>query len=377
MKYILYSFFFLLLLSCSKTESNIGVTSAPHKKHTVILYAIADNNLYNYAEKNIQAIEKYWDNSFNGNFVVVLDAPDYVIRKRPSVFKVEKPNNIEILPNNPNFDTTDKFTMKNIISDIKKQYPSDKYTLILWSHATAWLPNNYELEQNRNIFTKSFGKNKEKELSIFDLEEIIPDNSFETIIFDACFMSSVEVLYQLRNKSKYTIASTAEILQTGFPYKELTLQLFDESKSPIDWAKSYFDYYNSQKGIYKSATISVIYNQYFKELETIMKKISIKEKNHIIINTQNIQKYDRLRESIFYDFYNYIEQFNLDNSKLNELKSILDKLVIYKANTETFAKKIIINKHSGLSTYILSDRTPKILLDEYKKYNWYNLLNTN
>ena len=189
-------------------------------------------------------------------------------------------------------------------------------------------------------------------------------------------MSSVEVLYQLRNKSKYTIASTAEILQTGFPYKELTLQLFDESKSPIDWAKSYFNYYNSQKGIYKSATISVIYNQYFKELETIMKKISIKEKNHIIINTQNIQKYDRLRESIFYDFYNYIEQFNLDNSKLNELKSILDKLVIYKANTETFAKKIIINKHSGLSTYILSNRTPKILLDEYKKYSWYNLLNT-
>ena len=117
MKYILYSFFFLLLLSCSKTESNIGVTSAPHKKHTVILYAIADNNLYNYAEKNIQAIEEYWDNSFNGNFVVVLDAPDYAIRKRPSVFKVEKPNNIEILPNNPNFDTTDKFTMKNIISD--------------------------------------------------------------------------------------------------------------------------------------------------------------------------------------------------------------------------------------------------------------------
>lgn len=168
--------------------------------------------------------------------------------------------------------------MKNIISDIKKQYPSDKYTLILWSHATDWLPNNYELEQNRNISTKSFGKNKEKELSIFDLEEIIPDNSFETIIFDACFMSSVEVLYQLKNKSKYTIASTAEILQTGFPYKELTLQLFDESKSPIDWAKSYFDYYNSQKGIYKSATISVIYNQYFKELETIMKKISIKEK---------------------------------------------------------------------------------------------------
>ena len=77
------------------------------------------------------------------------------------------------------------------------------------------------------------------------------------------------------------------------------------------------------------------------------------------------------------DFYNYKEQFNLDNNKLNELKSILDKLVIYKANTETFAKKIIINTHSGLSTYILSDRTPKILLDEYKKYSWYNLLNTN
>ena len=71
-------------------------------------------------KKNIQAIEKYWDNSFNGNFVVVLDAPDYAIRKRPSVFKVEKPNNIEILPNNPNFDTTDKFTMKKYYIRYKK-----------------------------------------------------------------------------------------------------------------------------------------------------------------------------------------------------------------------------------------------------------------
>ena len=72
------------------------------------------------------------------------------------------------------------------------------------------------------------------------------------------------------------------------------------NQKPYRLGKSYFNYYNSQKGIYKSATISVIYNQYFKELETIMKKISIKEKNHIIINTQNIQKYDRLREFLFF-----------------------------------------------------------------------------
>lgn len=244
-------FFILLLVACSEDELDIEKpeTIFPYKKHTVILYAMADNDLYLYAEKNIQDIENQWKDSFDGNFVVVLDAPDYIRDKRPSVFKIEATENIKILPRLTDFQSSDKEVMKKILTDIKLQFPSDKYTLILWSHGTGWLPQKFDLEQDFSVPSKSFGKDKGHEMSIFDLSEALPDNGFDTIIFDACFMASVEVLYELRKKSKYFIASSAEILQTGFPYQSLTSMFFDDSKTPIHWATYFYDFYNDKKGV--------------------------------------------------------------------------------------------------------------------------------
>ena len=51
-----------------------------------------------------------------------------------------------------------------------------------------------------------------------DLAEVLSPYRFDYILFDACFMGSVEVLYELRHSARYFIASPAEILADGFPY---------------------------------------------------------------------------------------------------------------------------------------------------------------
>lgn len=40
------------------------------------------------------------------------------------------------------------------------------------------------------------------------------------LVFDTCFMSSIEVLYEMRNSFDYIVSSPTEVLATGFPYKK-------------------------------------------------------------------------------------------------------------------------------------------------------------
>lgn len=364
-KYILLLLTFILISCQNDSYEPIEQESIfPYKKHTVILYAIADNDLYAYAEKNIQNIENKWDNNFDGNFVVALDIPSYVHNKRPSVFKIEEEKNVEIIPYNIDFQSTNPKTMKSVLEKIKRQFPSEIYTLILWSHGTGWLPQNFYLQQDSNIPSKSFGKEKHVEMSIFDLKEALPDKGFETIIFDACFMASVEVLYELRQKSNYFIASSAEILQTGFPYEKLTPLFFAEN-SQKKWAETFYSFYNEKKGVYRSATISVTDNRFFDELANSVGKIEFPD--HFSIEKNQIQSFDRTKKPIFYDFYDFFSHFDTEQN----IKNSLEKLILYKANTPIFAKKFTIKTHSGLTSFIfLENKTTQELQEYYKKYAW-------
>lgn len=213
-------------------------------------------------------------------------------------------------------------------------------------------------------------------MSIFELSEALPDNGFETIIFDACFMASVEVLYELRKKSKYFIASSAEILQTGFPYHSLTPMFFDDSKMPIHWAIDFYDFYNDKKGMYRSATVSVTENYFFDELAQVIKDFQVSEKQLTFsIEKQIIQRFDRSKIPIFYDFYDYLEKLDGENSvRLESIKNVLKKLIPYKAHTPTFAKRLEINMHSGLTTYAFLRESDLALSSYYKKYTWYMYL---
>lgn len=372
-KSILVFILTFVLVSCQKDnyEPLAQETIFPHKKHTVILYAIADNDLYTYAEKNIQDIENQWNSHFDGNFVVALDIPAYARKKRPSVFKIEKDKNIEIIPYSADFQSSNPKTMKTILEKIKRQFPSEKYTLILWSHGTGWLPQDFDLQQDSDIPSKSFGKEKYAEMSIFDLKEALPDSGFETIIFDACFMASVEVLYELRQKSKFFIASSAEILQTGFPYEKLTPLFFTEN-SPKKWAETFFNFYNEKKGVYQSATISVTDNHFFDDLANSVKKIAFSDNfSNFLVEKNKIQSFDRTKKPIFFDFYDYFSHFDTEN-----IKHSLEKLVIYKANTPIFAKKFSIKTHSGLTSFIFSENKNQILQQYYQKYTWASFLKT-
>ena len=93
--------------------------------------------------------------------------------------------------------------MKQVLNDIIQMYPAQEYRLILWSHGTSWLPAGSSL--------RSFGEDSGKQMNIPDLAENLPIK-FDFILFDACLMGSVEVVYELKEKANFIISSSTETI---------------------------------------------------------------------------------------------------------------------------------------------------------------------
>ena len=67
--------------------------------------------------------------------------------------------------------------------------------LILWSHGTGWINS-----------TRSFGDDGGNNINIYELAKILPIQ-FDCIVFDACYMSCIENLFELREKTRYVLSS--------------------------------------------------------------------------------------------------------------------------------------------------------------------------
>lgn len=95
---------------------------------------------------------------------------------------------------------------RDVFSD--DAYQAESYGLIYWSHGDGWIPN--PLPSTRWI-GQDWG-NGSRYMNISDLVSILSGAPhFDFILFDACFMQSVEVAYALRSFTDYYIGSPTEI----------------------------------------------------------------------------------------------------------------------------------------------------------------------
>src|SRR5690606_447791 len=90
-----------------------------------------------------------------------------------------------------------------------------------------------------------------------DLRDVLPSD-FEYIIFDACSMASIKVVYELRNNAQYILASPTEVLSSSYPYGQIVPYLFGGKDGLIKIGQTFMNYYLSFEGEYASATVSLI-----------------------------------------------------------------------------------------------------------------------
>jgi len=348
----------LLLVACLCLScSNDGTEQEPAIR-TILVYMAADNNLYKSAYKNIDDMQKAAIPS-EYNLLVYIDTPN----NNPNLLKIKK-GAIDTVKQYNTQNSASKQILKSVIDEIFSLFPAESYGVILWSHGTSWLPEGvYDYIKETN--TRSFGKDENKEMEITDLAEALPEN-LDFIIFDACLMSGIEVLYQLRNKTKIIIASPTETLVAGFPYEKTLPFLVMPEPNYGEIALAYMEYYKNRNGNLQSASIAIIDT---KQLELLANLVKGTIKNEICPNRELIQRYDTRKPALLFDFEDYLEHIILNESDFIALRKQISRTVIYNDFTPYFLDEFPIEKSCGISIYIpFANDT---LFNQYSLLDWY------
>ncbi len=343
------------LYACRKSALPDGTENL----RTVLVYMGGDNSLSDETDEKIESLRKASVES--GRLLVFQDA----LGSSPRLIEI-KSGNIILLKTYESENSASPAVFKNVLNDVEKSAPAASYGLILFSHASGWLP------QRTIIKPSAVVQDGKEDLELIDFAAAIPDKFFDFIVFEACFMTGIEVMYELQNKTEFIVGSSAEILSPGFTpiYPQLIPLLFSKEPDLKGFAQIFFNYYNSLKGDYQSATIAVIRTSGLQPLAFWLK--SNVDRTLPSSDLKNVQKFDRYADyTLFFDFEDHLQRVSPAGSHAR-LRELLNETVTYKAATNSFMKGssgFDIKHFCGLTTYIPQSGFPH-LNEEYKKLRW-------
>ncbi len=372
----------LFSVGCSSDDQDaIPVVNEPQpltKSHTLIIYMLGDNNLSSDMDKNLQRIlSVYSEVPELGNIAIFYDRGTYTrLTKLVIEDGMVKQKLLEDYPKGKSA-LGEEFT-KGVMAKVREELPADSYGLILSSHGGGWVPaeifDMYYLLGPDSSSTASaqpmfFGQDGSDYMEIPELRAGLEEMHFNYIIFDACLMASVEALYEMRNSADFIIASSAEILGTGFPYEKIIPMLFTNGHMLVRVCEEYMSYYAESSG-----TISLINCHELENLAVAVKDVLAawyeKEDAGQTLRHERIQHFDGFYRHLYFDLRDYLDEI----SDLGHFDTALNKAVVYKDCTDNFytgfvysgapvgetgdAHVIRIRSHSGLTCHIEQDDCP-------------------
>lgn len=360
-----------VLTACSENEQPEIKIPAPR---TVLVYLAADNSLgagsNGFDTQNIASMLKgaTSQNLNNSNLVVYL-APNSKTN-HPQLMQITAKGKV-IKREYVNQNSASPETLREIIQTTKELFPADSYGLIMWSHGSNWFPSDITNTKSSRAIIQDVSHNSWLEME--DLQQAIPENMFDFILFDACYMGGVEVMYAMKNKAEYIMASAAEVMGAGFPYERIVSDLFSSADKETYLKKicdNFYDYYqNDPHNAYNPyGTIALVKTSALPELASATNQIlkTSFDKTEAI-NLSSLQRYFRPTFYNMYDFEDYISRIATEE-QLSTFKTSLDKAVIYKLKTSQFL--FPINKYCGLSCFVVTSRYPDAN-KRYEEQDWF------
>lgn len=372
----------LIAFSCEKDEPPF----VEKNDKTLLVYIMGENSLSQFIEDDIAEMERGFKTSDYNNLILFID--DY---SKPRIVRVEKNNSGESIRNEvflyeKELLSTDPDVMKEVFSYVFKRYPAESYGLVLWSHGDGWLPD-YD---GRSRWIGQDGGNYGPKMNIPELASVLKQfPKFEFIFFDACFMQSIEVAYELRNYAEYIIGSPTETPGPGAPYQLMIPIMLKKQANMEKMVNDYYRYYSTSASQHEwtyGAAISVIKCSELEKLCTETKKIVSEYKDYLgNADLSKVQMYDfrnginsSKKSCLYYDINSFFKSF-VNEKGYNIWKQQLDKCMPYKATTNSCYSgpgrcsfPIDTEQYSGLSTYILqTGNNYSKWNDYYKELNWY------
>lgn len=239
----------LLLTSCHKDDEP---QTTPYKR-TVLVYIVADNNgLASYAQEDLAEMKEGMAQVSDGmlHLLVYIDtgsSPRLVELKKQNGQVVEDVVRTYDDRNSVGVDET-----REVFADVfsNPDFLAEGYGLIYWSHGDGWIP--YGQASTRWVGQdKGDGDHRMNISELVTILQSVPHLDF--LMFDACFMASVEVAYELRSFTDYYVGSPTETPGPGAPYQVLVPMMVAD-QAAIRMSNSYFAFY---EGIYTGKTPTV------------------------------------------------------------------------------------------------------------------------
>ena len=155
----------------------------------------------------------------------------------------------------------------------------------------------------------------------------------EYILFDDCYMSSVEVAYDLKDVTDYLIGSTSEVMAYGMPYAEIGQYLIGK----VDYegiCDGFYSFYSNYSEM-PCGTIAVTDCSELDNLAAIMKEINHQYTFDSSL-TSSLQRLDGYNPVIFFDYGDYVSKLCPDKTLVAQFNEQLNRTVPFKRNTEYF-----------------------------------------
>ena len=246
----------------------------------------------------------------------------------------------------------------NVLGTMKSKAPANQYAMIIGCHGTGWLFSN----GGRRVSTRYFGGSEPyTQTNIPTLAEAISRTGMhmQFIMFDDCYMSNIEVAYELRNVTSHLIGCASEVMAYGMPYHKMwryLVQLSPDYQRIVNEFHNFYSTYSTPCG-----NIGITDCAVAEEMAGVMKQINAAYTFNLA-DTLQVQKLDGYRNTIFYDMGDYVDKLCGGTALYTAFQSTLSRLVPYKSTTpsiytnlgETPSRYISVTRFSGIT---ISDPT--------------------
>ena len=393
-------------------------------RNVLLLYSAGFNSLSYYLEEDIRDLMKGNIPSSSRMKDVLLVYSHLPVRKNaysepnpPVLMRIYKGYGGEVVTDTlvrypASVHSADPAQLNAVLTYVRDNFPAKTYGMIFSSHATGYLPAGYyanpkdymyapssaimgrqghqkphygvpyvEPEHDPSLpMVKSVGQDQvgtygaylSYEIQIEDFAKALP-MYLDYILFDACLMGGVEVAYELAGKCGLVGFSQTEVLAEGFDYEEIpTRLLHGGNPDPQAVCEDYFQQYDIQSGIYRSATISMVDCSKMEPLAEVCRELFEKYREPMrLVDPETIQRFYRYDYHWFYDLTDIVAKSGAADEELQALNDALEQCVVYKAATPEFMGSFTIDTYSGFSMYLPSHGS--LELDKYYKTLEWNI----
>lgn len=375
MRFFYYITAFALLLGLTSCQKDDDVAKDPRKEiedysntQTLLMYLIADNNLSSFISTDLnEACQGYLKSQGSMNLQVYMDR----LNSKPMLLNVRRNtmrdsliyDTIKVWKTDHN--SADVDIMSGIIAEaFSGQYNTPMKGIVMSSHGFGWLPNPTSKSNSRPATKEGntadlqwIGQDTDpinNYMEIWELHEALEVSAvkLDYLMFDACFMSNAETLYEIKDRAEYCICAPCEIPGDGFNYVDViqtlsTLQSKGDLKNVLSgvidcYGKTYNDNCTEAGAI---ALVDLKYMDQVLEAYKAVRGDKTLAVNDVVRNDSlsttghplsRIQTYGRFYVGTYYDFFDIDDVAEYFGDKDGLMKSALENAIVKEFHASMF-----------------------------------------